>query len=482
MKHIFVFLIVVIPFFAISQECDCESNFHWMKKVFEENDAGFLYVIEIKGKQTYEQHNEIYQEKVKSITDHNDCNQTLFQWLTFFRPSHIGMRSLKQQQSSPNDSGPTDDEIRQQFKDWEKSTINMAQFENEIKSKKEVDYEGIWASGPYKIGIKKKDSGYIGFVIEADGIYWTPHQIKLKIHSDKSATYYMRDHSPREFENTELLGNNYLQMGFITLERVHPVFENDPAVDRYFKSISAEKSYLDKINDQTLLLRIPTFDGSQKWEIDSLIAQYRDEILQSPNLVIDLRNNGGGSDRCYYKLLPLLYTNPIRTVGVELYSTPLNNQRMLDFINDPKFGFDEDEKKWAQESYEKLTKRIGEFVNLDSSDVDITTYDTIHPYPKNVGIIINENNGSTAEQFLLAAKQSKKVKLFGTTTFGVLDISNMHFVKSPCEDFELGYCLSKSLRIPDMTIDNKGIQPDYYITRDIAKYKWIDFVVDILNE
>ena len=154
---------------------------------------------------------------------------------------------------------------------------------------------------------------------------------------------------------------------------------------------------------------------------------------------------------------------------------------MLDFINDPSYGFDEEGKKWAQESFDILDKRKGEFVNLDSTVVDITKYDTIHQFPKNVGIIINEGNGSTAEQFLLAAKQSKKVKLFGTTTVGVLDISNMYLITSPCGDLEFGYSLSRSMRIPDMTIDNKGIQPDLYIGKSIPAYKWIDFVTETLN-
>jgi hypothetical protein len=76
----------------------------------------------------------------------------------------------------------------------------------------------------------------------------------------------------------------------------------------------------------------------------------------------------------------------------------------------------------------------------------------------------------------LAAKQSKKVKLFGTITLGLLDISNIYSVKSPCNEFELYYSLSRSMRIPEMTIDNKGIQPDYYIDKSVPKYKWIDFV------
>ena len=181
-------------------------------------------------------------------------------------------------------------------------------------------------------------------------------------------------------------------------------------------------------------------------------------------------------------VLPLLYTNPIRTVGVEMYSTPLNNQRMLDFINKEEYGFDEAGKKWAQKSYDKLSKRLNEFVMMNQYPVTVTTYDTIYPYPKNIGIIINENNASTTEQFLLAAKQSKKVKLYGTTTAGILDISNMYFVNSPCDEFQLGYSLSKSMRIPHMTIDDKGIQPDYYMDNDIPGHEWVEYVSEIMKE
>ncbi|QNK61128.1 hypothetical protein H7F33_11115 [Pedobacter sp. PAMC26386] len=129
-------------------------------------------------------------------------------------------------------------------------------------------------------------------------------------------------------------------------------------------------------------------------------------ITSTPNLIIDIRNNGGGADASYKKIIP---------------------------------------------------------------------------YPSNVAIMINENNASIAEQFLLEAKQSKKVKLFGANTFGALDISNMAFVMSPCKEFELGYSLSESFRIPDFMIDNVGLQPDYYIDKSIPQYKWINFVQQILE-
>ncbi|HVV03736.1 MAG TPA: hypothetical protein VHC96_05900, partial [Puia sp.] len=76
---------------------------------------------------------------------------------------------------------------------------------------------------------------------------------------------------------------------------------------------------------------------------------------------------------------------------------------------------------------------------------------------------------------------SRKVKLFGATTFGELDFSNMYFIPNPCHEFELGYCLTRSMRIPGMAIDGKGIQPDYYLDRSIPRYMWIRFVNDVLN-
>lgn len=481
MKRLMLFLILFIPILLKAQECDCECNFNWAKKTFEENDAGFAFAIENKGKQAYEKHNEIFEAKTRRIDNAVDCAQTIYEWLTFFRSGHISFRKINGQEGQVADK-ENDEAIIKRFSDWEKLDVDLLKFKQYLETKDKHDFEGIWVSEPYEIGIKKVGAEYLGFIIKADGVYWSEGQIKFRINKDFSSVYYMGDHSPQNFEATELLGNNYLQMGFITLKRVSPNLETEPNMKSYLKAISAKHPYFEKINAQTTLLRIPKFWGSEKKKIDSVIIANMEVILQTPNLIIDLRNNGGGSDGSFQKLLPILYTNPIRTVGVEMLSTPLNNQRMLDFINKDEYGFDEDGKKWAQESYDKLSQHIGAFVMLNEFPITVTSFDTIHTFPQNIGIIINENNGSTTEQFLLAAKQSKKVKLFGTTTMGVLDISNMYFVKSPYEEFELGYSLSKSMRIPEMTIDGKGIQPDYYIDKEIPKYEWIKYVTEILNE
>lgn len=253
----------------------------------------------------------------------------------------------------------------------------------------------------------------------------------------------------------------------------------------YYEAIKAQKPFLKPFNKTTLFLRIPSFNGALKKDIDSVITANKSKIESTENLIIDIRYNGGGSDNSFAKIIPYLYTNPVRSVRTQFYSTKLNNQRMLDlYENYQKYGIPEDEREYLKKAYDKLSQNLGKYVSLqeDGSTVGINKMDKIYPYPKNVGIIINNGNGSTAEEFLLAARQSKKVKLFGTTTAGVLDISNMYFVNSPCNEFKLGYSLSKSFRIPNMAIDGKGIQPDYFIDQTIPDFQWIDYVNNVLNE
>ena len=193
-----------------------------------------------------------------------------------------------------------------------------------------------------------------------------------------------------------------------------------------------------------------------------------------------MRDNGGGSDNSYNKLLPLLYTNPIQTVGVKFLSTELNNQRFLDFAASKEFNFLV--RQVFKNYHKKLQRNLGEFVNLQKDTVITYKRNKVYQYPQNVGIIINQGCGSTTEQFLLAARQSTKVRLLGTNTWGCLDISNMYEVASPCKEFELGYGLSRTMRIPDMAIDEIGIEPDYYIDETIPQHKWVEYVNDILKQ
>ncbi len=463
---------------AGAQTCDCKKNYDWVKKTFEENDAGFSHVLKLKGEEAYAAHNKTIMARVQEVKTLTACTPLLYEWLKFFRSGHIAIRLTAPQQEQPKQSAP-------HFGDWESRKIKTGDFKKYLDRKDSAGYEGIWETGPYKIGIKKEADQYTGIIVESGAETWSSGQVKLKFSiadDETKAIFYMRDHSPVESGTVTLIGKNHLQIGDFTLKRIYPVLVEEEKYVRYFKAMQAEQPYLEQLNVNTLYLRLPSFGEVYKKMIDSVLTSNRSLLLSTPNLVIDIRNNGGGSDVTYSEIMPYLYTNPVREVGVEYLSTQLNNQRMLDFINDPAYGLNEEDKKWARKAYDQLEKKRGQFVNLNEEVVSIGKFDTVYRYPRNVGVIINEANGSSAEQFLLEARQSKKVKFFGVSTFGVLDFSNMYFVDSPCREFQLGYALSRSMRLPGFTIDEKGIQPDYYMDKSIPPYGWTDFVNGILND
>lgn len=473
---LFVYL-SCFTFNVSAQECDCLSNYNWMRKTFEENDAGFHYVIEQKGMDAYNAFNTSIEKRIMAQDTLSECYIILNDWLHFFRPAHLAIIPNETTQSSNQPSTVTSNPAKKEtFK------IKTDKFETYLKEKQTVDFEGIWKLDQYTFGIKKKDNDYIGFIIESTIPEWVQGDVKFKIHSNDSATYYLRNRSIKTIDKIELIGQNHLILGAYVLKRLSPSLPAEPMLDSYFKSISSPNPFIDKLNETTIFFRIPTFEGNQKPLIDSVILANKALLNSTENLIIDLRNNGGGSDYSYKEIIPLLYTNPIREVGMEYLSTPLNNKRIEDAINSEEFkSADEETKNWILKTYEILKAHPGAFVNPEDTDVTVYTEQQIHQYPENVAILINEGNGSSAEQFLLAAKQSKKVKLFGVTTMGVLDISNMIFVASPCNDFQLGYAISKSLRIPEMTIDGKGIQPDYYLDESIPQHQWIEFASGVLN-
>ncbi|GHT10208.1 hypothetical protein FACS189426_10040 [Bacteroidia bacterium] len=482
-KLILVFaLTLLISTTGNAQDCNCESNFEWIKKTFEENDAGFQYIIDSKGKQAYDIHNALSFEKIKSAKTSIECTTLLYEWLTFFRKGHIGIERLtygevNNQQTNNQSTLNTDN--------WETIDIDIEKFSNYLDGKKEADFEGIWETQLYTIAIKKEGDNYIGFIVESENKLWKKGEVKLKIireGENLKSIFYMGNRSVNENNNAvEFIGTNHLQIGNINLKRLRPQLPVDLSAENYFKIIFAANPYAEEIDSTTLLLRIPSFKNS-KALIDSVIFANKEKILRTKNLIIDIRNNGGGSDTNFSEIIPFLYTNPIRTVGVAYLSTKQNNQRWLDLLNGVYGDLHDSDKKWVKTAYDKLEAHLGEFVDINSKVISVKELDTIYVYPKNIGIIINGENASTTEQFLLAAKQSKKVKLFGTTTSGALDISNLHFIESPCKEFKLWYGLSKSHRIPNMTIDDKGIHPDYYIDKTIPSHKWVDFVKEVLNK
>jgi hypothetical protein len=74
--------------------------------------------------------------------------------------------------------------------------------------------------------------------------------------------------------------------------------------------------------------------------------------------------------------------------------------------------------------------------------------------------LVDKRCGSSCEEFLLAVRQSFKVKLFGQSSAGSLDYSNLRPFVLPSGKRLLMYATSRSLRLPQLSVDAAGIPPD----------------------
>lgn len=254
----------------------------------------------------------------------------------------------------------------------------------------------------------------------------------------------------------------------------------DPSDNGYSSGIEEEyKPSFRMLSDRTAVLTINSFGMEYKPYIDQVLAENDAVIRSTPNLIVDIRRSRGGSDVSFYNILPYIYTNPITTFPMEVLSTPANiaaQEEMADWIeNNTELT---EEAELLRSIVEKMRENPGGFIELDK---DIYPDYEVLPFPRKVGLVFRINNGSTDEEFILAARQSTKVKTFGVPTLGAIDISNVRSAVSPDGRFRLDYSVTRSTRMESMKVDDVGIQPDFLFPSEIHNRDWLEHVQRILE-
>jgi hypothetical protein len=107
-----------------------------------------------------------------------------------------------------------------------------------------------------------------------------------------------------------------------------------------------------------------------------------------------------------------------------------------------------------------LRSWLGFFQDHHLTLVDTQARDSIRCAPERIGILMDNRCASAAEEFLLLARQSRKVVLFGSNSRGCLDYSNVRKIPLPSGSRVLGVPMSRSRRLPQSPVDGHGIAPD----------------------
>lgn len=257
--------------------------------------------------------------------------------------------------------------------------------------------------------------------------------------------------------------------------------KNAPQTSTENSKLEPEEEISSKsISPDIFYIKISSFAYENIAPFKELIEKNKEKIEHSKGLVIDIRNNGGGTDDVYQPLLPYILTNPIRIMSVEFFATNTLVNGLRDYAIKNIKQDSLNEVKRIDEDLREYRENIGKFVLYGDKKVMIDSIAINPKSPKQVIILANRNVASSAENFLFSSRQSKKVKIMGTPSMGALDYGSIREFKFGCDNYQLLLPTYRSTRLPQYPIDNIGIQPDVYLDESIPD--WIDFAVHYINE
>ncbi|WP_316802425.1 S41 family peptidase [Pedobacter nototheniae] len=464
-KHILLLLAVLISNITLAQTNSSQEALEKLIKLMEKDYPGFDE--KTKDKVAYEYFKNSLLEKSKSTAD-EDGLKLLNEFTSYFRDKHIFFLDAS-------------NSLLVVKTDKKEVVKNPESFLNKIKISKDT-LEGIWKNEDFKIGvIKAKDNTYKGFVISSNDKYWQPNDVLFTLDNKKNLKFFNKDLT--FFEDTYSLPNQ----GTLQFTKLKHYFIKDNQ-DEYSSVIIKDRIsklqgfYIEKVSEKTTLIRLKSFDYPFVQKIESLIADHKTLIENSEYLIVDLRGNGGGTTTAYPPLLPYIVTGKDRSLNNEFLVTDFLISGLEAYIKRlPDTEESQKEKVQLNKNIAFYKQNMGKFV-LNPGEKKVEEYNlepAIHS-PKQIIFLVDKKVGSSAEALLLTAKQSKKVKVMGTPTSGVLDYASARITNFKWKENALVLPTYRSLRLPDFPIDNIGVQPDIYLDHGVED--WVKYAIQYLED
>ncbi len=465
-------LLMAVTMTVQAQRCSCIKELQFLENKVEHNLPSYYdQVVLQKREKAYKQHRERIDEIAASITDSSQCIYLTARYISFFRDEHLAINykdAIYPFSWEDNDTAG----MRAFF-----SREKVYRFPHERMVR--VGPEGYWSSrdGKMKVQVIANKNAlwdYIGLVVIGDKKYWTPGQIKFalkkKAHSDFECIYLSGSRKPTVIQAQ--LKDSVLNFGRIT-EYYRIAGPDDIPVTRPAYTPSGEFEF-NELSPETAYLRIPSFDYENTPFIDSLVKTNLPRIVSKRNIIIDVRDNEGGSDRAWQSLLPLVYDK--REFISPMASTEFGGPDIIAYYEQHEY----ENCKTREDSLQDesiimmLKKHPGEYMPLA---FDKGNLDTFYKSPKNVAILMDRWCASSTEGFILAARQNKKVKLYGENTWGMCSYGDWMTVDMPCLPVAVNMPTKKMTMRNGADYESIGISPDVKLNIG-TKDKWIAQVQD----
>ena len=463
---------------AFAQTCSCSDVLGELIRKTESDYAGYIHKVNEKDSTAYVRLKKQLGGQAANTT-FKACYGLMERYVEFFHDGHlyVGEFPAKQPDSLINTV--------------ERYTV-PADFEPSLAKNTHCDsIEGIWRTADnVQLAIVKTGKNLFAGVIQKTGApRWEPGMVKMEIEKTGSnkynVAYYRNDFARVHFSGEQISKNTIFAFGVYRFAKVFPA--NPEAA--YIDPTDPQLPTLRALSKNTVLLTIPSalIDGAV---LNGLLTKNQALIESSPNLIIDVRSNGGGNyiwGGVYEIANTLVKEKPKTSAGDDFLL--LASEDDARYIYNLGSYYRKKKDSAAIKYYDNLVARIrsnsGKITGFSfyRSGPDTSTR-KVYPNPKRIAVIMDKAVASAGEAFILGLKEtSDKVTLYGANTFGMIDYMNVNTLPigdKTCDWYYFGYPTFFAKDIKTKPLNPTGIKPDIYVPANTPD--WIVWVKDDLEK
>ncbi|MFT5672936.1 MAG: hypothetical protein ACI9JT_001577 [Polaribacter sp.] len=304
MKRRILLLLLLISLisnaYSQNEECSCMTDLTFLDSKIRKTPA---YKI---NKKAYNSSYSKIVKEVASIRSIFDCHSILNELLISLNDNHSRVYSIDQGATEEVNGDPEKfNEFKKSvlFNAYPKPNINLDSLEIVLNTKLIKDIEGVYKRENYvTIGVYKNENNYKAIVLDTESDVWQIGEIiytLIPFGNDYLLNIGGSITSKRLIVYTERVENGFFNfMGF----------QKDITQTNYASKMLSESTYYRKeLSDETTYLKIGSFSSWNPTLSDAeKFYKTLEGNLNKSNLIVDLRNNGGGGDRNSDNLYKLL--------------------------------------------------------------------------------------------------------------------------------------------------------------------------------
>jgi hypothetical protein len=340
MKKVFI-LILLLSFnlkLAAQSTCDCAPELDF---VYEQVQTTASFKDQIKGEKKTE-FEENYQKLRAQMTDQLsklECFWKLNQLMSVVQDKHA---TLTENPSDLTEKSLQDSSFlaryseSEEFKNFPKIDRNIAELTKSLEGKSLDEVEGIYTIGSkLKMGVYRvSPDSLVGVILTSQVEIWEAGQIFAYLKHSNIESHYDIIHYGTSQKNLKYSKAQFFDHGML----FPSVLKEDLQSNYAWIDKPAEESYqLSNLTDDIQYVWLNSFSRVTKpQERDALIAQIQSD-LTAKNLIIDLRNNGGGADKISLPILKELKKNKVNIYVITNFFTGSNAEMTTVRLKD---GFD----------------------------------------------------------------------------------------------------------------------------------------------